>query len=83
MSLDGANRRAKRFSRLLHSLFDAGLVGRIIIKHIPVIAGAAEAPTYLRPPQGGGPLALSRWRLADWFVKGGVAVSVYEPLEAS
>lgn len=70
-------------SRLLHSLFDARLVGRIIIKHIPVIAGAAEAPTYLRPPQGAEPLALSRWRLADWFVKGGVAVSVYEPLEVS
>ena len=63
---------------MLHSLFAAELVGRIIIKHIPVIAGSAEAPTYLG--SGGAPLALSRWRLTDWFAKSGVAISIYEPL---
>ena len=68
-------------SRLLHSLFEAGLVSKIIIKHIPVIAGAPDAPTYLRAEGGVSRLALQRWRLEDWFVKGGVGVSVYRPLE--
>ena len=66
-------------SQLLHSLHQASLVNRIVIKHIPVIAGAADAPTYLDRGAGGG-LALSRWRLADCFVKGGCAVTIYEPL---
>lgn len=69
-------------SRLLYSLFEARLVARIIIKHIPVITGSGEAPTYLRAGEGAGPLTLSRWRLADWFVKGGVGISIYEPREA-
>lgn len=67
-------------SRLLHSLFEADMVSRIIIKHIPVISGAIEAPTYLRPVHGTSRLSLSRWRLADMFVKSGVGVSVYTPL---
>jgi riboflavin-specific deaminase-like protein len=67
--------------RLLHSLHEARLVSRIVVKHIPVISGAAEAPTYLRAAEGVSPLPLSRWRLADWFVKSGVPVCVYEPLE--
>ena len=67
-------------SRLLHSLFEADMVSRIIIKHIPVISGAIEAPTYLRPVNGTSRLSLSRWRLADMFVKSGVGVSVYTPL---
>ena len=68
-------------SRLLHSLFQAGIVSQIIIKHIPVITGAADAPTYLRAEGAAPGLSLSRWRLTDWFVKGGVGVSVYRPLE--
>lgn len=67
-------------SRLLHSLFEADMVSRIIIKHIPVISGAIEAPTYLRPVNGISHLSLSRWRLDDMFVKSGVGVSVYSPL---
>ncbi len=67
-------------SRLLHSLFEEDLVSRIIIKHIPVISGALEAPTYLRPVNGTSRLSLSRWRLDDMFVKSGVGVSVYTPL---
>lgn len=67
-------------SRLLHSLFEAGIVSQIIIKHIPVIAGAPDAPTYLRA-EGRSRLSLSRWQLTDWFVKGGVGVSIYRPLE--
>ena len=63
-------------STLLHSLFRHDLVSRIIIKHIPIISGDPEAPTYLtqdpRPAMG-----VSRWRLEDWFVKGGIGVSVY------
>jgi riboflavin-specific deaminase-like protein len=66
-------------SRLLHSLFEAELVSRIIIKHIPVITGALEAPTYLRPVNGTSRLSLSRWRLDDMFVKSGVGVSIYTP----
>jgi riboflavin-specific deaminase-like protein len=67
-------------SRLLHGLFAADLVGRIIIKHIPVITGSAEAPSYLRAGEGAASLGLSRWRLAELFMKSGVAVSIYEPL---
>lgn len=69
-------------SRLLHSLFDAGLVTRIIIKHIPVISGAGDAPTFLQAGSQGSDLRLSRWRVIDWFVKGGVGVSIYEPLSS-
>lgn len=66
-------------SRLLHSLFEAHLVSRIIIKHIPVISGAPEAPTYLRPVNGRSTLSLSRWSLSEMFVKSGVGVSIYTP----
>lgn len=65
-------------SELLSSLFEADLVSRIIIKHIPVIAGSPEAPTYLN----GKTLPLSRWALSEWFVKGGVGVSIYGAPEA-
>ena len=65
-------------SHLLHSLFEAQLVDRIIIKHIPVIAGNPLAPSYLAPGEGSRALDLSRWWLADCFVKSGVAVTVYE-----
>lgn len=65
-------------SELLSSLFKAGLVSRIIIKHIPVIAGAPDAPTYLN----GASMGLSRWRLEDWFIKGGIGVSIYRPLDS-
>ena len=67
-------------SRLLHSLFEADMVSKIIIKHIPVISGALDARTYLRAESGRSALSLSRWRLADWFVKSGVGVSIYQPL---
>lgn len=66
-------------SRLLHSLFEADLVGKIVIKHIPVICGAPGAPTFLSSDTAAS-LSLSRWRLDDWFVKSGVGVSVYRPL---
>lgn len=69
--------------RLLHSLFEAGLVSRIVIKHIPIISGALEAPTYLRADRSGSTLALSRWQLTDLFVKSGVGVSIYQPLAAA
>lgn len=65
-------------STLLHSLFGEDLVTRIIIKHIPIISGDPDAPTYLTlAPRPGGPLGVSRWRLDDWFVKGGIGVSIY------
>jgi len=70
-------------SRLLHGLFEAGLVSQIIIKHIPVISGAPDAPTFLKADGGGSSLPLSRWRLDDWFIKSGVGVSVYRPLPAA
>jgi riboflavin-specific deaminase-like protein len=65
-------------SELLSSLFKAELVSKIIIKHIPVIAGSPDAPTYLN----GATMALSRWRLVDLFIKGGIGVSVYRPSDA-
>jgi riboflavin-specific deaminase-like protein len=67
-------------SRLLHSLFEANLVSRIIIKHIPVISGALDAPSYLRASQPTSALALSRWKLTDLFAMSGVGVSIYQPL---
>ena len=70
-------------SRLLHSLFEAGLVSRIVIKHIPVISGALDAPTYLRADRPQSTLALSRWQLTDLFMKSGVGVSIYQPFAAA
>jgi riboflavin-specific deaminase-like protein len=67
-------------SRLLHSLFEAGLVSKIVIKHIPVISGALDAPTYLRAAGRSSSLSLSRWQLTDLFMKSGVGVSIYRPL---
>lgn len=56
------------------------MVSRIIIKHIPVISGALDAPTYLKPVNGTSGLSLSRWRLSDMFVKSGIGVCIYTPL---
>jgi len=64
-------------SRLLHSLFEAQLVSTIIIKHLPIISGALEAPNYLRAEGPLSYLALSRWRITEWFVVGGVGISIY------
>lgn len=65
-------------STLLSSLFGQDLVSRIIIKHIPVISGDPEAPTYLTlAPRAGLDLGVSRWRMDEWFVKGGIGVSIY------
>ncbi|MDP1600397.1 dihydrofolate reductase family protein [Phenylobacterium sp.] len=70
-------------SRLLHALHALGLVSRIIIKQIPIIAGAEDAPTYLRASPSGPALSLSRWRLEELFVLSGVAISIYSPFEAA
>ena len=71
-------------STLLSSLFGRGLVSRIIIKHIPIISGDPEAPTYLTlTPRAGLDLSVSRWRLEEWFVKGGIGVSIYGRASAS
>lgn len=67
-------------SRLLHSLHQVGLVNRIIIKHIPVITGSMQAPSYMHPYEPGGAFDLTRWRLVDCFSKSGVAVTIYEPM---
>ena len=67
-------------SRLLHGLFAADLVSRIIIKHIPVLTGAPDAPTYLGDGEGQARVNLSRWVLEDLFVKSGVPVSIYTPM---
>jgi len=65
-------------STLLSSLFGQGLVSRIIIKHIPIISGDPDAPTYLTlTPRPGLHLGVSRWRMDEWFVKGGIGVSIY------
>ncbi|MCF7698958.1 RibD family protein [Loktanella sp. M215] len=64
-------------SQILHGLFAQHLVDRIVIKHIPVIAGATDAPTYLE----GRPMDLSRWRIVECCVIGGVAVTIYDRQE--
>ncbi|WP_372784739.1 RibD family protein [Phenylobacterium sp.] len=65
-------------STLLSSLFGHGLVSKIIIKHIPIISGDPDAPTYLTlAPRPGHTMGISRWRMDEWFVKGGIGVSVY------
>lgn len=65
-------------STLLSSLFGQDLVSRIIIKHIPIISGDPEAPTYLTlTPRPGLNPGISRWRMDQWFVKGGIGVSIY------
>ena len=61
-------------SRILHGLFAARLVDRIVIKHIPVIAGATDAPNYLDGPS----MKLSRWQIVKWAAIGGVGVAIYE-----
>jgi 5-amino-6-(5-phosphoribosylamino)uracil reductase/2,5-diamino-6-(ribosylamino)-4(3H)-pyrimidinone 5'-phosphate reductase len=65
-------------STLLSSLFGQNLVSKIIIKHIPIISGDPDAPTYLTlTPRVGLNLGISRWRMDEWFVKGGIGVSIY------
>ncbi|MGZ5907370.1 MAG: RibD family protein [Reyranella sp.] len=65
-------------STLLSSLFAQRLISRIIIKHIPIISGDPEAPTYLTlNPRPGLEVGISRWRMDQWFVKGGIGVSIY------
>jgi riboflavin-specific deaminase-like protein len=65
-------------STLLSSLFGQNLVSKIIIKHIPIISGDPDAPTYLTlTPRAGLELGISRWRMDEWFVKGGIGVSIY------
>ena len=62
-------------SHLLHSLYAANLIDRIIIKHIPVISGAVDAPAYLANESR---LPLSRWQVTDWCLIGGIGVGIYE-----
>lgn len=65
-------------STLLSSLFAQDLVSKIVIKHIPIISGDPDAPTFLTPtPWPGFEPGLSRWRMTEWFAKGGIGVSVY------
>ena len=65
-------------SRLLAGFFTAGLVDRIVIKHIPVVTGATDAATYLARDADMPAIPFSRWRVSEWKLIGGVGVSVYE-----
>lgn len=65
-------------SQLLRALFDANIVTRIIIKHIPVITGAIGAATYLGEALPA--FGLSRWKVEDVFQLGGVPVTIYVPI---
>lgn len=60
-------------SRLLHAFFTENLIDRIVIKHIPVLAGDPSAPSYL----SGGKMALSEWHVEDWRLIGGIGVATY------
>ena len=64
-------------SRLLTSLFAADLIDRIILKHIPVVTGAPDAPSFLSQAAGGALPNLSRWTLETCNAIGGVAVTTY------
>ena len=64
-------------SRLLTSLFAADLIDRIIVKHIPVVTGAPDAPSFLSQAAGGALPNLSRWTLETCSAIGGVAVTSY------
>lgn len=66
-------------SQLLRSLFVAGIVSRIIVKHIPVVTGAVGAASYLG--EGAPSFPLSRWRVEEMFLLSGVPVTIYAPLE--
>ena len=70
-------------SRLLHGILAAGLADRIVIKHIPVISGTTDAPTFLAKGTDGAQVPLSRWQVVDWRLIGGVGVSIYEPLKGT
>jgi 5-amino-6-(5-phosphoribosylamino)uracil reductase/2,5-diamino-6-(ribosylamino)-4(3H)-pyrimidinone 5'-phosphate reductase len=70
-------------SRLLHGILAAGLADRIVIKHIPVISGSIDAPTWLARGAEGEHVPLSRWQAVDWRMIGGVGVSIYEPLKGT
>lgn len=70
-------------NRLLHGMFAAGLVNRIVIKHIPVISGAVDAPAYLATGARSPVVVLSRWQVIDWRLIGGIGVSIYEPLKGT
>lgn len=66
-------------SRLLHSLHEARLVHRIVIKHRPVVTGSADAPSYMRSDEHNRAFLLPKWRLVECFTKSGIAVTIYEP----
>lgn len=68
-------------SRLLHGFFAAGLVNRIVIKHIPVVSGSLDAPAFFAAAPAAPAVELSRWQVVDWRLIGGVGVSIYEPLK--
>lgn len=70
-------------SRLLHAILAAGLADRIVIKHIPVISGLLDAPTFLASSADNAQVPLSRWQVVDWRLIGGVGVSIYEPLKGT
>ena len=70
---------AEGVSQLLRSLFTAGIVSRIIVKHIPVVTGAVGAASYLG--EGAPSFPLSRWRVEDVFLLSGVPVTIYAPFE--
>ncbi|MCP1200237.1 dihydrofolate reductase family protein [Notoacmeibacter sp. MSK16QG-6] len=61
-------------SRLLAELFAADLIDRLIVKHIPIVTGSRDAPTFL---SAAGSFPLSRWNLARCNSIGGVAVTEY------
>ena len=64
-------------SRLLTSLFASDLIDRIIVKHIPVVTGAPDAPSFLSQAAGDALPNLSRWTLDTCNAIGGVAVTTY------
>lgn len=66
-------------SELLYDFHLENLVGRAIVKHIPVISGHPEAPTYLSPGNIIGRLSISSWRLIESFAIGDVLIAIYEP----
>ena len=64
-------------SQLLTTLFAAVLIDRVVVKHIPIMTGAPDAPTFLAANAVGPHPPLSTWTLESCNAIGGVAVTTY------
>ncbi|WP_420412408.1 RibD family protein [Roseibium sp.] len=65
-------------SRVLNTVFSSKLLRRVIIKHIPVVCGNTDAPTYFGPNVYSEDCGVSKWTLTELYQVSGVPITVYE-----